>query len=732
MRHFALLLLVCLAGLAALASCGGTAPNQQPTASHGISIAAYPGSSWSAADLAVRQEADGSLSLASTSGRPAASVLLELRLPADEQAVVEQWTPPQGALSLVVADRPGLLALGIVMPTGQTLPPGQLIRWRLQAAGPLARAAAGAPQNKYGQVDDLVAIDEAGNVRLDWSYRNDGDCDQNSEVNISDLTALALRLHHVTNDGTEDNEDGVVDVDGNGEVNASDLTGIGINFHGTVTAYKVFQADGQDLATAASTELATVDFPMGTENPKLRRTFTATIPAAQAGAGLHWYYVKPVEVASGNTGPASNVVSFDLTPQIKFEVPPTGLQTPDAGACLSPSLVLMPAINGVSADGAPVIAYLNGTTLSLAHYNSGAWVTEDISGGAVYTAPQALFTGTAGLVFAFDAAAQQLVVLRFDSSWTSTGAPEVVSATGLAAVPSIDADYDAGTDTLGVALGYATAQGQRIAYCQKTGAAAWTSTDVYTGSGTATEILGGLSFRFDPQGGQPWCVYSVGTTNIDLANITFDINTTLSLGRFDGTQWAVSPVAYPDNPLALDLGFDAAGNARLGMNAARDWVLNIPLVGTYTLTLQLDGTVGDYNGTTFVFPATPVYESSAAFGLIGQLPPTGFSLTLALATSASLAGPAGFCVGTNDGELDFDLNFNPTGGNLAAGTAFYTYSGTAWQSSAVFTGGAGRNFSWRSGGAGMSAAYLQGVNLDSTNLGQAGTVVASPLEYWSP
>src|SRR4029079_13381055 len=100
---------------------------------------------------------------------------------------------------------------------------------------------------------------------------------------VADLSAMAPRLHAVTNDGDQDAEDMVLDVDGNGEVNPSDLTGMGINYHGTVNGYNVYQADDADLLPANSTLLTTVDFPTGTANPKVRRTFTATIPAAQAG-----------------------------------------------------------------------------------------------------------------------------------------------------------------------------------------------------------------------------------------------------------------------------------------------------------------------------------------------------------------------------------------------------------------------------------------------------------------
>jgi hypothetical protein len=730
-----LLLLTC-------AACGGPSTGAPaPQAGPALRVVSFPGSDWQPSDLQVATAPAGqgiSVALSSRAAIPARTLLLELQFDPAWQAEVVSAAPAldqAGALSLLATVRPGVAGIGVLLPAGEALTAGPLLSLRLVPATALARSAANVPQNLFGQVPDLAATLDSGNVRLDWTYRNRGDCDQNSEVNVADITPLSTRLHQRTDDGVQDDTDVVLDADTNGEINAADLSTIGQNYHGTVLGYNIYRADAASLDNPL--KVGGTAFPLGSPNPHTRRAFSATLTAAEAGTGLHFFFVRAVDTAAGagNEGAVSNAVQADLAPPQppKFELAPPGQQEPDAAGALSPSLVIMPQIAGVSQAGAPVVVYLSATgVLTLAYYNSGAWVKTDISGGATYLAPQALWTGTGGLVLAFEPSSQKLRVLSFDNLWVSTGNPGGAYTAGVADVPGLlDADYDAASGKVGVVAAYTTANGQHIVYSELN-SGSWTNSEIYAGSGQLAEILGGISFRFDPQGGQPWCVYSVGTTDIDLQNIKFDIATTLSLARFDGTQWTSTPVSYPDSPLQLDLGFDAAGTARLAMNAARNYHLTIPLQGSYDLSVLLDGTVGDYNGTTFAFPANPVYKSDVAISFTGGFPPTGITITLNLATGASLSGPAGVTFGLNSGALNFDTSFNPTGGSLTPDSRFYTNSTGSWNASSYYTGSAGRNFIWLDNGTGgLSTAYLQGVTLDSTNLGQLTSGIASSLEFWS-
>jgi hypothetical protein len=55
--------------------------------------------------------------------------------------------------------------------------------------------AAAPPLDRDSRVDDLrVTAFAGGTYRLDWTYRNAGDYDQNGEVNAADLVPLGRNL----------------------------------------------------------------------------------------------------------------------------------------------------------------------------------------------------------------------------------------------------------------------------------------------------------------------------------------------------------------------------------------------------------------------------------------------------------------------------------------------------------------------------------------------------------
>ncbi|MCB1222244.1 hypothetical protein KDL30_16410, partial [bacterium] len=80
-----------------------------------------------------------------------------------------------------------------------------------------------------------------------WYYMNPGDYDQNGEVNISDLTPLAIHFGKSSPGGFDlTRVESVVDGDGNGEINIADVSPIGANFGNSVTDYELYfgsQAD---------------------------------------------------------------------------------------------------------------------------------------------------------------------------------------------------------------------------------------------------------------------------------------------------------------------------------------------------------------------------------------------------------------------------------------------------------------------------------------------------------
>jgi hypothetical protein len=153
---------------------------------------------------------------------------------------------------------------------------------------------------------------QAGSTTLDWDYAMQGDYDQNGEVNVADLTPIAIHFGKSPPIGVFGREtvESVVDGDGNGEINIGDLTPIGQNFQRRVTGYAVMFTTGEGFPAASgdpdgpeAIELAIVPFSAATGlSTRDRKEFTHS-PGAQ-GAGF--FYVRPVDETSRGT-PSNSV-----------------------------------------------------------------------------------------------------------------------------------------------------------------------------------------------------------------------------------------------------------------------------------------------------------------------------------------------------------------------------------------------------------------------------------------
>ena len=79
-------------------------------------------------------------------------------------------------------------------------------------------------------------------TQLKWGYYSNGDYDQNREVNVADITPLALHFQESAPPGgfPANSVQAVVDGDGNGEINLADITPIVLNFQNYVSEYRVY------------------------------------------------------------------------------------------------------------------------------------------------------------------------------------------------------------------------------------------------------------------------------------------------------------------------------------------------------------------------------------------------------------------------------------------------------------------------------------------------------------
>ncbi|MCB1219065.1 MAG: hypothetical protein H7A35_06545 [Planctomycetales bacterium] len=165
------------------------------------------------------------------------------------------------------------------------------------------RWLAGAPQGQLNVVADLALtrLDDF-TAQAQWSYRNVGDYDQNSEANIADLTPLGAKLGRTSADpdwSTAQLSDG----DGNGEVNIADITPLGANLLSRVDGYFV-QSTTTPLVEASWTTVGMAQFSDSTQSsPGVRRRFSVAVPAV-AGESFR---VVPF------SGPASGVPGLPFT-----------------------------------------------------------------------------------------------------------------------------------------------------------------------------------------------------------------------------------------------------------------------------------------------------------------------------------------------------------------------------------------------------------------------------------
>ncbi|MCB1220743.1 MAG: PQQ-binding-like beta-propeller repeat protein [Planctomycetales bacterium] len=216
---------------------------------------------------------------------------------------------------------------------------------RVLSSRGLERLSSAIPPNDKALIGDFTAEGDASQASFSWSYRNAADYDQNGEVNIADLTTIAVHLFK-TPASPDWNAARLADGDNNGEVNLADITPLGLNFANSVAGYRLENsADG----VSGWNEVAVVNVADG------------SIPSgggvkqfsySQSGVPEGSYRVVPVD--KGLDGPPSNVaalVASDPSPG-DWSQPGGGPQnlnnTPVSGPASKPgdsiTEVLLPAL----------------------------------------------------------------------------------------------------------------------------------------------------------------------------------------------------------------------------------------------------------------------------------------------------------------------------------------------------------------------------------------------------
>ena len=160
--------------------------------------------------------------------------------------------------------------------------------------------------------------------QLKWGYYSNGDYHQNREVNVADITPLALHFQETAPPGgfPANSVQAVVDGDGNGEINLADITPIVLNFQNYVGEYRVYQSqDTADYPTAhdadngAAELVSTLNFSLATGDPNAARLqFFWLMPEP---LNNDYFWVRPADnggtegIASNLSGPFTTTFTLD-------------------------------------------------------------------------------------------------------------------------------------------------------------------------------------------------------------------------------------------------------------------------------------------------------------------------------------------------------------------------------------------------------------------------------------
>jgi hypothetical protein len=281
-----------------------------------------------------------------------------------------------------------------------------------------------------------------GTDTLSWYFHHKGDYDQNSEVNIADLTPIGNNFGEASPGGfAEPLSESVVDGDDNGEINIADLTPIGQCFGRSAASWNVYSSDNSADYPAAGVLVGTA------ADRKHFSLQDATLPMS----GFYW--VRP---SDGSTdGIPSNLVGTNpaLLPEIILTNPPaTGSGTNADPYILDPAVDYIFQLNDTP-GGTDV------TSDPLTDWTSWDATDESASGDNIYNILDSYpGPGNIGLFASYQSTnsgnqifvnlatppSGDLFILAdpADTDWTG------VTGAGTVADPYITADSGFNTDTL--------------------------------------------------------------------------------------------------------------------------------------------------------------------------------------------------------------------------------------------------------------------------------------------
>ncbi|MBN2081435.1 hypothetical protein JW859_04415 [bacterium] len=423
-------------------------------------------------------------------------------------------------------------------------------------------------------------------------------------------------------------------------------------------------------------------------------------------------------VAEAGLRLVSSTVDYDWDPPVTYNVPPSGQLTITTEPAAYPSLILLPAIEGVAQEGAPLVFYTRGEETSadtyVAYYDGSAWQERKLFPDgprvllAVVRSPGPHSTIMA-MVGAYDTEgdAARIFVLDTDLALLSTMS---ASSNPSGTITHIAMDC-VDTATWCIAQVRNTATGSAVSASYED------MTDMLKTPYDAVlvdETVAGLDVCYDAV--KPVVAYSHGTAETE-GTLLLDFEVTLTT-----PQWTTTKADY-NSPLTLDLHYDDAFGMQLLMVSGRDFHIAFPI--SFTATLYFDAVLGTLAGETWTFDT--IYEGDLGLDFIHS------EIDVDMAADVAWADMGALSIANVTGTLGYSLadGFEITGGTLSNTSRYYEKLGGGYGETSYFTGAPGVQMSWQVGAGGPGCAYIKAETAEIEDI-IAGTAASGELLYWSP
>jgi len=435
---------------------------------------------------------------------------------------------------------------------------------------------------------------------------------------------------------------------------------------------------------------------------------------------LHWAVCAE---AAATLRLVSSTVDYDWEPTLTYNVPPAGEQTVTTEPAAYPSLLLLPAIDGVAAEGAPLVFHTRGDGSTadtyVSYYDGSAWTGRKLfpDGPRVLLAvvrPPGEHETLVAMAGAYDADSDEAKIFMLDADLNAVG--NLTASSNPEGTITHFAMDCVDTSMWCIAQARNTSGGAAVSACfdDMTDSIKYPYDDALV-----DETVAGLDVCYAGDGmfAKPVVAYSHGTADTeDTILLDFEITTAQP-------HWETSKVDNGDSPLTLDLHYDDAFGLQLLMVSGRNFSISFPI--SFTATLYYDAVLGTLSGETWTFDT--IYEGEMGLDFINSEIDVDAAADIAWADMGQLS------IANVAGTLGYSLadGFTITGGTLSNTSRYYEKLGGGYGETSYFTGTPGVQMSWQVGSAGPSCAYIQAETAEIEDI-VSGAQSSGELLYWSP